>query len=87
MNYGSNYTPTTAAPTTTAASVLTRNSNRRGLIIFNIGAVDVEFAADGVGYIKIPAGNHVAFVEDNAPANAIWAKTASGTGSLVIWER
>lgn len=86
MTYGITYKPTTHSVTTTAAEALPVNSARRGLVLFNTGSVDVQFAIDNVGYIPIVAGAHIALPE-LAPGNAVYLKTASGTGTVVSWER
>lgn len=78
-------TITRSAPTTSAASQLSANVERKGLLIKNNGTVQVFLGPTGVttatGF-PLDAGETIG---SNSLA-AIFAITASGTGALSFWE-
>lgn len=70
--------------TTPSGTILPLNKDRKGLIIFNTSAIDVQFGITNTGLITIKAGDHVAWVEA-CPMNAIGFKAASVV-NIVVWE-
>lgn len=80
-----NYTETSVAITTSQTQVLPVNWDRKALILYNTGAVELLFGI-GTALIPIAVGSHIAYTSNDAPMDAIVCKVASGSGSLVIWE-
>ena len=79
------YTQTSTGLTTTPATVLTENRSRKVALFFNTGTTELLIGI-GTALIPIAAGDHKAFADGLAPINAITAKVAAGTGTLVVWE-
>jgi hypothetical protein len=78
---------TTAAPTTSAASVLAANSSRVVAIVQNVGSVDVYVGKDGTvttsNGLLLSAGSTLV---DDASTDAWYGITGSGTAALRIVE-
>ena len=80
--------PTTVSVTSTSALVFPPNGKRNYLILSNTGSAaviikfgSVQSANEG---LTIPAGGN--YEPNKAAANAIYAKTATGSSTLVIVE-
>lgn len=85
MDKSTNYKSKTVAITTTATEAVTLDKNRHALILWNVGASDVQLSLDvEAEYIVLPAGKGIHFPV--AAINSINAKTASGTSTLNVWE-
>ena len=84
----SNYRSTvTALNASTFVKVADANNNRSGLILANPDAsigMTLSFNSDGSAPFSLAAGAVLDF--EKVPANTVYAKAASGTPSITVYE-